>query len=62
MIKGFPRLKIPLTRRYSLLFIYKIFIRKNHKWFGRRVIIAHLLKNNLTYKWRYISLWKSKVK
>jgi hypothetical protein len=61
-VNGFPKLKIPLTKKYSLLFIYKIFIRKNHKWFGKRIIIVHLLKNNFTYKWTYIPLWKARVK
>lgn len=45
---------------YKLIIIRKIFIRKDHRWFGRWTLLVHLQKDNANWKWFYIPLWKVK--
>lgn len=55
------KMGIPLGK-YQLLVLNRICIRKDHKWFGRRWLIVHILKDNCNWKWFYIPLWKYKPK
>lgn len=44
--------------KYSIKIVKRICIKKDDKNFGRRMLIVHLLKDKLVFKWFYIFLWK----